>query len=158
MSLVRDKPSPNCVSRRLAAVGQVQLLHNISQVGLYRVLGDEQGIGDFLIARPLSHQLQHLSLSWAQVSLGSLNGFSLHPGAEVFELGEQLGCHKGGDYHSALGNMKDGMNQLIWLGVLKDVTPGTKFHGSEEVSLLVRDGQDEDINLGHLCLEGLNGF
>ncbi len=57
------------VSRRLAAVRQVQFVHYALHVGFYRVLRNKQAVGYFFIGGTFGHELQNFLLARAQNTL-----------------------------------------------------------------------------------------
>jgi len=61
------QPILNRVHRRFGARGNADLGEDVSQVNLDRVLGDEQLLRDFLVARAGRHQSQDFALAFAQI-------------------------------------------------------------------------------------------
>src|SRR6266545_4320016 len=87
---------PHGVDHCLHPGVQVELLQDVSDVVLHRVLRDVQLLGDVAVVHALGHQPEDLHLPVGQPGgrdLGPIAGGLAHGG----ELVQELGCHGGGD-------------------------------------------------------------
>src|SRR6266567_3288671 len=64
-----NEPVMNRVQRKLEPVGNSQLVKNIVQMVLDRLLGDEKFFANFLVSKTLCHQLNDFFLAVAQQRL-----------------------------------------------------------------------------------------
>src|SRR5207253_461012 len=85
-----DELLPHRVHHGLHARVQVELLQDVPDVVLHRVLGDVELVGDLAVAHALGHQSQHLELPAGERGGGELL-LLLRLLHQSVEFGEQLG-------------------------------------------------------------------
>jgi hypothetical protein len=123
---------------------QLELLQDVADVVLHRVLGDEQLLGDVAVRHPPGDQPQHLHLAVGQPRDGQLLSL-LGPLDHRPELGQQLAGHRRRDERLTPRNGPDAGGDLLARHVLEQVAVRAGPHGLVEVGLLVGDGQDHDL-------------
>src|SRR6478735_8965730 len=121
---------------------ELQLLQDVADVVLDRVLGDEQLLGDLTVVEPLGDEAQHLELAIGEPQGRALLALGLR---HLLELVDELDGHGGADQGLALVDHADRLGDLLDGGVLEQVAGGTVLDRLVEVGLLVGDGEHDDL-------------
>src|SRR6478735_8190873 len=121
---------------------QLQLLQDVADVVLDRVLGDEELLGDLTVVEPLGHEPEDLELALGEPQGGALLALRL---GHLLELVDELDGHGGADEGLALVDHADRLGDLLDGGVLQQVAGGPVLHRLVEVGLLVGDREHDDL-------------
>src|SRR6478609_2047859 len=134
---------------------ELQLLQDVADVVLDRVLGDEQLLGDLTVVEPLGDEAQHLELAIGEPQGRALLALGLR---HLLELVDELDGHGGADQGLALVDHADRLGDLLDGGVLEQVAGGTVLDRLVEVGLLVGDGEHDDLGGRHGLLDRATGL
>jgi hypothetical protein len=135
-----DQTVVDGVQRQLEAVGHAELVKDIVQMVLDRLLGDEKLFADFLVAKALRDELHNFLLAVAEQRLfAAWAGFaglreSLHDlgGHAVIEP-DFAGMHAMNAFHEEIGG-----------GLLQHHAACAETHGANNVAIVFRSGQNDD--------------
>ncbi len=132
-----DQPVMNRVQRQFQPVRNAKLVENIVQVVLHRLLADKKLLADFLVAKPLRHQLHDFFFAVAQQRL-------LAPRPGIRRLRERLHHFRGHvviEPDFARVYAVNTFHQQIGGGLLQHHSPSAQPHRSHHVAIVFRGGQ-----------------
>src|SRR6478735_7148091 len=113
---------PHGVHDGLHAGVELQLLQDVADVVLDRVLGDEELLGHLTVVEPLGHEAQDLELALGEPQGRALLALGLR---HLLELVDELDGHGRADEGLALVDHADCLGDLLDRGVLEEVAGGT---------------------------------
>ena len=120
------------------------------------VLGDPKGRANLLVRRPCRHQLQDLQLPGAEL-LFRTGLLTVGPG-HTGELVENLGGRRPGDWGLPLKDPAENPQEGFWLDLLLEVPVRPRLDGIEEVLVLLRDREHDDLHVGEDLLDPMGGL
>src|SRR2546422_67151 len=107
------------------------------------VLGDPKGRANLLVRRPCRQKLQDLQLPGAEL-LFRTGLLTVGPG-HTGELVENLGGRRPGDWGLPQEDPAENPQECLWFDVFLEVSVRPRLDGIEEVLVLLRDGEHDDL-------------
>src|ERR1035437_4195395 len=138
---VRHQTLTNCASGQLSSILGVQLLDDVLEVELDRVLADAKLGRDLAVSLADGHKLEDLQLAIGQTLARLRTG--PRRAQELVDDSRGSGRRDGG---LATSNAFEHRAQLRRFEVLEQVALGAGLDGAEEVGLILADRQHDDGN------------
>ena len=135
-----DQTVVNGVKSELEAVGDAQLVEDVVQVVLDRLLADEKLLANFLVAEALGDELDNFLFAVAEKRFFAAR-------ARLGRLGERLhdfGGHAVVEPDFAGVNAMNAFYQQVCGGLLEDHAPRAKAHGANDVAIVLSGGEHDD--------------
>ncbi|SNQ45832.1 hypothetical protein FRACA_1140006 [Frankia canadensis] len=132
---------------------ELELLQDVANVVLHRVLADVQLLGDVAVVHALGDEPQHLHLPVGEPGRGQLRPvvLVLDHGRE---LAEELRRHGRADQALPAVDRPDVRGDLVDRDLLQQVAHRPRLDRVVEVGLLVTDRQHHDLRARHRFLDG----
>src|SRR6266545_447336 len=137
---------PDGVAHHLRAVVQVELVQDVADVELDRVLAHSELAGELAVrGDPLDQELQDLALAFGQrVRIVGLRGRLGRPG----ELQEELAGEDRRQARLAPADPFEKGEELVRFEVLEQVALRSRLDRLEQLGVFVRGGEDDHLDLG----------
>jgi hypothetical protein len=137
-----DQAVMNRVEGELEAVGDAELVENVVKVVFNGLFADEEFLADFFIAKTLGDKLHDFFFAIAEQGLFAARaGFG--------RLGEglhDLGGHAVVKPNFAGVDAMDALYKQISGGLFEDDAACAEAHGSDDVTIVFRSGEDDDAS------------
>src|SRR5207249_6523561 len=129
-----DEAAANRQQGGLGAVTDPQLLQDVADVRLDRLLRKRQPAGDLLVGKALGQQTQHIAFARREVRKARRLRRMLNQSGRDFGMQGRL----------PLVGLPNRPHQLIRLHVLEQVPGGAGLQGGEQMDIIEVAGQDQD--------------